>query len=119
VAYRWLDTWAETGQRRFDERHARAPREPGTEPLFARILTAIFGTVATAMKLITIPVFVAWTIAMIAQHTIRSLVLAVALMMLTAMFVGTGVMLIQNRRENNVVTGLARRRTQTGVPGSS
>jgi hypothetical protein len=112
-SYRWLDAWAQRDQRHFDAQRARPPREPGTEPLPARILNGVVGTVTTATKLVTIPALSVWTIMLIARHTVRSLVLAVAVGMILSTSVLTGVMVVQHRRAHgrNVITGNARRPT--------
>src|SRR4051794_10303022 len=112
ASYRLLAEWAERDQRRIDARRARPQRIPGTEPLAVRILSGFFGTVATIVKLITIPAMTIWTVTLIAQHTVRSLLLALAFAMILGFSIFTTGMLVQARRGNgrNMVTGLARKR---------
>jgi hypothetical protein len=111
MPYRWLEAWAARDQRRFEEQQKRPPRSPGSEPLGARVLTGLFGTVATVVKLVTLPVLLVWTITLIAQHTVRSIVLAVAVSMILSISTFTGVATYQGRRRHgrNIITGLARK----------
>jgi hypothetical protein len=108
--YRWLNAWAEREQRRFDE-HQSNPRLPGTEPTALRILQTSLSTLAMAMKGFTLPFLLAGAIAFIARHTVQSVALGVALVMVAGLSSFTTGVLIHARRASgrNWFTGLAPR----------
>ncbi len=109
--YRLLNAWAERDQRRFEQRQSKPPRVPGTEPTVLRVLQAVLGTLAMTLKFVTIPGLLIYAVRLAAQHTARSLLLALAILMLDSISVFTGVVVIQARREKglNWFTGLAPR----------
>ena len=107
-SHRFLAVWAEREQRRFEEQKAN-PRVPGTESTRQRILQGFFGIFGMAVKCVIFPLYVVWAITLITQHTVRSLVLAVAVTMLFSLSVFTTTHLVHTRREHglNWFTGLA------------
>ena len=106
--YRRLDAWAEREQRRFDEQRAN-PSVPGTEPTWLRTLQAFFSIFVMATRCLVLPLLVVWAIALIAQHTVSSLVLAIVVVMLASISAFTTSVMIRARRERgaNWFTGLA------------
>jgi hypothetical protein len=109
VRYGRLNAWAEREQRRFDEQRAK-PHVPGTEPTSVRVLQAFLGTLVMATRfLVFLPLCIVWVIALIAQHTVSSLVLAVVLVMLGSISAFTTSVVIRARRARgaNWFTGLA------------
>lgn len=107
AGHRVLATWAEREQRRFDQQKAN-PGVPGTESTGRRILQGFLGTFAMVVKGVILPLYLVWTVALIAQHTLQSLILAVALMMLFSITAFTTALLVHARRQGglNWVTGL-------------
>jgi hypothetical protein len=109
--YRFLNAWAEREQRRFDQQRAN-PRLPGTESRRLRILQAsltVFNMVAKFA--ILFPLYIFWIAKLIAQHTVQSLALAVALLALFSFSAFTTGYAIRARRASgmNWLTGLAPR----------
>lgn len=112
ASYRWLNSWAERDQRRFEQRRSRPPSEPGTEPTALRIIAIVMATFGMGIKAVTLPMFVIWAVALLVQHTVRSVVLAVAVLMVASMSAFTTAAVIHARREHgrNWFTGLPPRR---------
>jgi glycerol uptake facilitator-like aquaporin len=108
VRYHRLDAWAEREQRRFDDQQAN-PSVPGTEPTWVRALQAFFSIFVVATMCLVLPLLVVWAIALIAQHTVSSLVLAIVVVMLASISAFTTSVMIRARRERgaNWFTGLA------------
>jgi glycerol uptake facilitator-like aquaporin len=106
--YRRLDAWAEREQRRFDEQRANPP-VPGTEPTWLRALQAFFSIIVMATRCLVLPLLVVWAIALVAQHAVSSLVLAIVVVMLASISAFTTSVAIRARRERgaNWFTGLA------------
>jgi hypothetical protein len=97
-SHRFLAAWAEREQRRFEQQKTN-PRVPGTEPTGLRILQGFFGTFTMAVKGLLLPLYVVWTVKLITQHTVQSLVLAVAIVMLFSLSVFTTAHTVHTRRE--------------------
>jgi hypothetical protein len=110
-SYRCLDAWAERDQRRLEQRQSTPPRAPGSEPAALRVLVGGLGTFAMALKFVTIPGMLIWAVRLAVQHTLRSLLLALVVLMLASFSVFTTTVLVQARREHgrNWFTGLAPR----------
>ena len=113
--YRFLNAWAEREQRRFEQQQAN-PRVPGAESTGLRFLQGSIAIFNMAIKfVILLPVCVVWTVKLIAQHTVQSLVLAVAVVMLLSLSAFTTGAVIHSRREKglNWLTGLAPKATRS------
>jgi hypothetical protein len=73
------------------------------------MLQGFFGTFAMAAKCVVLPLYLAWAVTLVARHTVQSLVLAVAIVMLFSVSVFTTAHSVRTRRDagRNWFTGLA------------
>jgi Flp pilus assembly protein TadB len=105
----FLDSWAEREQRRIERRQAQPPR-PGPFPRFFRMLERGFGTLAFALRCLSLVIYVIFIIAVVATHTVQGFVLAVGLVALLGLALYNTNRMVQQRRENgqNWFTGRTR-----------
>ena len=105
----FLDAWAEREQRRIERRQGKPPK-PVPFPAFFRTLEACFGTLALTARCITIPLFLVLIVAVLAKHTVQSIVLAFGLAALLSLSLFNTGRMIHERRENghSWLTGRAR-----------
>lgn len=106
--HRFLNEWAEREQRRFEAQQAKS-RPPRVQSKRQRILQGFFGSFATALKCLLLPLYVVWIVTLITQHTVQSLALAVGIVMLFSLSAFTTAYVIRARRASGVnwLTGLA------------
>ena len=96
----FLDAWAEREQRRI-ERRQRGPQKPLPFPRFSGAVERVFGTLAVTVRLITIPLYLVFIVALLARPAVPSIALAFGLAMLLSLSVFNTSKMIQRRRENS------------------
>lgn len=96
----FLDAWAEREQRRIERRQGE-PQKPLPFPRFFGAVERLFGTLALTVRLITIPLYLVFIVALLVRPTVPSIALAFGLAMLLSLSVFNTSKMIQRRRENS------------------